>query len=480
MSCLRAIPCLARAVLGAAFLVLPCLATSCGEGRPASPGEAAGAAGGVATRREEVAAGSPADRAMEARGNEGREQAAPSWAVADGVFLVSIEMYFPESRGTNCDQSLDHVSFPFQVDLKRAPEGVRGRAWAPLAYIPLQAVSEFAGRLENDEMISEPFALEANYRIESLELRFKQGPAGALIGEGPGVFHHFSGALGFECRGAVEVALEADDAFAGATLVTDRVVGAAPLRLWFDEPVEPDVVVRVRKDEEALAAQVELGMLDDLLVGVVLKPDTVWPPGPLTLEVEGARDIQGNTASGLAWEVMSPEWRSAAEDLSFEHPAETVEGTYDGPWHGCRKATGWRYHDSASSAALSGTPTDGALYAACFGGGQLLAGYLEPPAGAEEILIDAFRFDPTLGLALDDFTLRVVTPSGSVPLALLEGEPASEPVQETAATLWRSYAAPIEPGEAFWLIAEAPSDVPPYSWDEVSPPVLHLDNVRFR
>jgi hypothetical protein len=239
----------------------------------------------------------------------------------------------------------------------------------------------------------------------------------------------------------------------------------------FDEPIRiADVSFEVEVDGQPVEVAVIPGpeVMPGFALAFRLRPAGFWPSGISTISVHDANDLAGNTLLLREETRTVPTFLSVTLNPSFETMLPLPKQT----WYGCTYQRTAEYTAFAQgNAARALMPSDGEWLASCESGARL-AGYVEPPAGATRILIDAADVDHSIGRSVIDPKIEIVRTDSRT--ALIRRGP--ERLDDTPA--FSTYEGEIRPDDAsFWLEISYDGG---YYEDGRSPSGCGLvDNLRF-
>lgn len=218
------------------------------------------------------------------------------------------------------------------------------------------------------------------------------------------------------------------------------IAGFAPLVLTFSEPVARDFTFGLAGLPTEFVRQ-DRSVNDDFGAAVTITPTTPWPSGSLSLEFGPLTDGSGQMQSSLTIPLAAPEYTSATSNPSFEEPL-----TDDGPWFGstCTLEPSGSGFDFEAIERVEIPPSDGDSLLDCSGAGLLLQGYIEPPSGSTQLLLDLFEENG----APSDVTVTLRFPDRDQVLPLPPGvDSSSKPALGT-------YRADLATDEPFWRLIE--------------------------
>lgn len=218
------------------------------------------------------------------------------------------------------------------------------------------------------------------------------------------------------------------------------ITGFAPLVLTFSEPVARDFTFGLAGLPTQFVRQ-DRSVNDDFVAAVTITPTTPWPSGSLSLEFGPLTDGSGQVQSSLTIPLAAPEYTSATSNLSFEEPLAD-----DGPWFGssCTIEPSGSGFDYEALERVQIPPSDGDSLLACSGAGLLLQGYIEPPSGSTQLLLDLFEENG----APSDVTVTLRFPNRDQVLPLPPG------VDSLSTPALGTYRADLATDEPFWLLIE--------------------------
>jgi hypothetical protein len=330
--------------------------------------------------------------------------------------------------------------FKQRVLLRMDVSDASGQVWA-LNYGARAEEAELVGSLRGGLTISQLSWTSidlSDIAIEPLRER-----VGGLIGNVRLNLSYTAGDIVEACKAVGDLRLERDVVPPSVSWGSGGVLSRDDADALFDEPVR---IADVNFDVEVDGQPVEVGVMPgpEVMPGFALtfriRPAGFWPSGISIISVHGASDLAGNTLLLHRERRTVPSFLSATLNPSFE--TMLAKQT----WYGCTYQRAAKYTAFAQeNAARELLPTEGEWLASCESGARL-AGYVEPPAGATRLLIDAADVDFSVGRSVVDPKIEIVRAESRTALTR------RGPERLDATPTFATFEGEVRPDDAsFWL-----------------------------